>query len=237
METIFLLALAAAIYPQLLAVVAVILTRPNPRPLLWACYLAALVVGIGTSVAILVVFRSRGTIAGESSRSLGASTYLTIGVIAIALAGFLATRKGRAVLGGDLPFLGARARSQRSGPGHVARLKARTEGALREGSLAMAIVVGALLAVPGPFDFLALGHLARGGYRTIVAGALIVAFALIKLILIEVPISSYVIDPDGTAARVARFSGWMRANKLSVIAVVVAVVGLGLIITGISRLG
>ena len=40
MGSIIVLALAAAVYPQLLAVVVIILTRPNPQPLLWACYLA-----------------------------------------------------------------------------------------------------------------------------------------------------------------------------------------------------
>lgn len=236
MGTILLLALAAAVYPQLLAVVAVILTRPNPRPLLWACYLASLVVAIGSSAAILVVFRARGTIAGESSRSLGASTYLVVGTIALALGSCLATRRGRAMIGGGLQFFGAHGRRERSGSAHVAGLKARSEVALREGSLAVAVVVGVLLAVPGPFDFLALGRLARGGYGYVAAGAIIVGFAVIKLTLIEVPIASYAVDPDGTAARVNRFTVWVRANWLSVAAVVVAVVGLGLVVTGISSL-
>ena len=65
---------------------------------------------------------------------------------------------------------------------------------------------------------------------------MIVAITQIKFILIEVPIASYTVDPDGTATRVDRFSAWMRANKLSVVAVVVAVLGLGLIITGILSL-
>src|SRR5262245_17880199 len=176
MGTILLLALAAAVYPQLLAVVAVILTRPNPRPLLWVCYFASLLVAIGSALAILTVFRSRGTIAGESSRGLGASTYLVIGVIALALASLLATRRGRALMGGDLPFLRARLKRERAGSAYVAGLKARTEVALREGSLAVAAVVGALLAVPGPFDLLAFGHLARGGYGYLIAAAIIVGF-------------------------------------------------------------
>lgn len=234
METILLLALAAAVYPQLLAVVVVILARPNPRALLWACYMGSLLVGIGSSVVIFAVFRSRGTIAGESSRSLGASVYLAVGAIALALAGFLATRTGRAMIGGDLPFFGARARNERSGSGHVAKLKARTEAALREGSLAVAALVGVLLAVPGPFDFLALGRLSRSGYRDFAAGAIIVAVVLIKFILIEVPIASYTIDPGGTAAKVDRLSVWMR--KLPPVALVVALVGFGLIVTGISNL-
>ena len=62
-------------------------------------------------------------------------------------------------------------------------------------------------------------------------------FTLIKFLLIEVPIVSYAIDPNGTAARVGRFSGWMRANKMAVVAAIVGVVGLALIGRGISSLG
>jgi peroxiredoxin family protein len=69
--SIILLSLAAAVYPQLLAVVVIILTRPNPQPLLWACYLASLLVSVGSSVVIFAVFHSRGSVAGTSSHRLG----------------------------------------------------------------------------------------------------------------------------------------------------------------------
>ena len=238
METVLLLALAAAVYPQLLAVVVVILTRPSPRPLLWACYLGSIVVSVGASIAIFAVFRSRGTIAGSSSHRLGSATYLTVGAIALVLAWLLATRRGRERLGRDLPFMRKRAQQrERLGSAAVATMKSRAEGALREGSLLVAGVVGALLGVPGPFDFLALGHLARSGDGAVTVGALIAAFTLIKFVLIEVPIVSYAIDRDGTAARVDRFSSWMQANKLTVVAAIVSVVGVVLIGRGMANLG
>ena len=40
MATILALGLAAALYPQLLAIVVVIVTRAEPKRLLWACFLA-----------------------------------------------------------------------------------------------------------------------------------------------------------------------------------------------------
>ena len=98
MGTVLLLALAAAVYPQLLAVVVVILTRPNPRPLLLVCYLASLVVSVGSGIAIFAVFQSRGTIAGTSSHGFGAGAYLALGVVAVLLALVLGTRHGRALL-------------------------------------------------------------------------------------------------------------------------------------------
>jgi hypothetical protein len=237
MPTILLLGLAAAVYPQLLAVVVVILTRPNPKPLLWACYLGSLALGVGAGIAILATFRSRGSIAGTSSRGLGPAAYLAAGVIALAVAIIVWTRRGRAPIGRDLfAFRQARRGEEEARSTVVTRVKSRAEVALREGSVAVAVVVGAALAVPGPFDLLALGRLARGGYGAIAAGAIIVAFLLIKFVFIEAPIVSYAIDADGTAAKVDRFSHWMHANKLAVVAAVVGLVGVGLITGGLSGL-
>ena len=71
----------------------------------------------------------------------------------------------------------------------------------------------------------------------IVAVAAVAGFALIKFMLIEVPIAAYMIDPDGTAASVDRFSRWMHDNKILVVAAFVGLVGLLLIGRGISNLG
>ncbi len=101
----------------------------------------------------------------------------------------------------------------------------------------VAVGVGAVLGIPGPFDLLALGRLTRGGYGLFASLLVVLAFNLIKFLLIEVPLLSYAIDPDGTAGRVEGFSAWMRMNRIKVIAAVVGVVGLVLIGRGIARLG
>lgn len=230
------LGLAAAVYPQLLAVVVVILTRPKPRPLLWACYLGSVCVALGCGIALLAIFRSNGSVAGTSSNRLGPSAYLVIGVITVAVAILAATRRGRGVFGRDFPRLRRRDQNGEQAPGAVKRVTSRAHEALSEGSLTFAAVVGGLLAVPGPFDLLAFGHIARGGYTTFELGGLIVVFTLIKFLLIEVPIVSYAISPASTSARVSRFSNWMAANKLEVIAAVVGVIGLVLIVRGIAGL-
>ena len=95
MGSIILLALAAAVYPQLLAVVVIVLTRPNPRPLLWACYLASLLVSVGSSILFLVAFHSRESVAGTTSQRVGPAAYLSFGVIAVLVAALMGTRRGR----------------------------------------------------------------------------------------------------------------------------------------------
>jgi Sap, sulfolipid-1-addressing protein len=231
--TVLLLALAAAVYPQLLAVVVVILTRPAPRPLLWVCYLASLVTSVASSIAIFAIFRSRATIAGASSRGLGAIGYLVLGGVALVLALLLGTRRGRALLSHVTVAPG---NHRPVGSAVVANVRGQADRALREGSLVVAGLAGLLLAVPGPFDILAVGHVARGGYGVIVALAAMVGFALIKFLLIEVPIAAYMIDSERTAATVGRFSRWMADNKLIGAAAVVGVVGVLLIGQGLSSL-
>jgi hypothetical protein len=232
--TVLLLALAAAVYPQLLAVVMVILTRPDPRPLLWVCWLASLLVSVASSIAIFAIFRSHEAIAGTSSHRLGASGYLAVGVVAVILALLLGTRQGRAML----TRVTAAPRNKRPlGSAVVANVRGQADRALREGSLVVAGLVGVLLALPGPFDILAIGRVARGDYSAVVAVAVMVGFALIKFLLIEVPIGAFAIDPEGTAVTVGRFSRWMADNKLVGVAAVVGLVGVLLIGRGISNLG
>src|SRR5450755_4589949 len=72
MATILALGMAAALYPQLLAIVVVILTRAEPKRLLWACYLGAVGMSIGCGAAVLLIFRDRSSVVGSTSHRLGA---------------------------------------------------------------------------------------------------------------------------------------------------------------------
>jgi hypothetical protein len=237
--TILALALAAAVYPQLLAVVVVILTRPEPRRLLWACYLGAVSVSLACGVAVLLAFRDRSSIAGTTSHRLGASVYLAVGGVAVLVAALVASDRGRALFGVKLAQVRARDRDRDRPERRVSigRVKAGAERALHRGSVLVAAGVGVVLGIPGPFDLVAVGRLARGGYSMVASIAALIGFNLVKFVLIEIPILSYVIDSGGTAARVDRFSSWMKENKVRIIAAVVGVIGVLLIGRGIARLG
>jgi hypothetical protein len=233
--TVLVYAIAAAVYPQLLAVVVIILTRARPLPLLWACYLASLVVSIAGATVIFAVFRSRGTIAGVSSSRLGPAAWFALGGVALLLAIAMATPRGRDLLARSTS-LGREPRQPDAADKPKRGLHTRAEEALGEGSLVVAAVVGALLAVPGPFDLLAIGHLARDGYSIVAAIATALVFALVKFVLIETPIAGYVVDPDGTARRVGSVSRWLQDNKLATVAAVIGLIGLVLISRGFSGL-
>jgi hypothetical protein len=236
--TILAFGLAAAVYPQLLAVVVVILTRPGARRLLWACYLGAASVSVGSGIAVLLVFRDRGTVVGSTAHRLGASVYLVVGALAVLIAILVVrTERGRTLAGGGVKGILPRRRRAPDAPGATDRLKVRAQEALGRGSTLVALAVGVALGIPGPFDPLALGRLARGGYSLLGSIAILVVFNLLKFLLIEIPLMSYTLEPERTAARVDRFSAWMKAHRIEVIAAVVAIVGLVLIGRGVSRLG
>ena len=61
-------------------------------------------------------------------------------------------------------------------------------------------------------------------------------FSLITYVVVELPVLSYAIWPGATAARVAAFSAWLDANKIQVVAAIGAVVGLALIVKGVTSL-
>ena len=238
MGSIILLALAAAVYPQLLAVVVIILTRPNPQPLLWACYLASLLVSVAGSVLIFAIFRSRGSVAGTSSHRLGPAAYLAVGAIAVLVAILMATRRGRELFDRD------RALPRATGAASDDRARWPRRGRVPERSGRSAKVRSwspAWSARCWPFPARSISSL-WGASReaamewSTAAGAMVV-FALIKFILIEVPIAGYTIDRDRTAVTVSRFSGWMQTNKLAAVAAIVGLFGIALIGRGISGLG
>jgi len=243
MQQIVLLALANAgsLAVSLLAVVLVILTRPRPKPLLWAFWLTAVVVSCGVSSIVLFIFRAKGTFLGTTSTSVSPAIYLIAGVIALAVALFASTKRGRELIGREVE------RSQSAEPNSKGSLsdrarakaedvKSKAESELKQGSVWVAIVVGVMVGAPTPFSLAAVGIMVRNGYALPIQLLLIVMFALITYLVVEVPIISYVASPDGTAARVEAFATWLGTHKIQAVAALAAVIGVVLVIKGLSAL-
>jgi hypothetical protein len=236
------LASAGSLSVQLLAIVLVILTRPRPKPLLWAFWLSALVASCGFGFAVLAVFRAKGTILGTTSRSVSPAVYLIFGCIALAAALFAATKRGRELIGQEIEKRQTDTPSD-SSESFADRVRARAEGvktkaeeAMKQGSVWVAIVVGFVLGAPTPFSMAAIGIMVRHDYRLPLQLILIVGFGLVTYVVVEVPIVSYAVWPDQSAARVEAFSDWLGAHKIQAAALVAAVVGLVFIVKGLTAL-
>ena len=226
MGQIVLLAFAAAVFPTLIACVAVMISRPEPRGLLLAFYLGGLISSLTSGVVVLVYFNDGHTVLGSTSSTPSPGTSIVAGLVSLLLAWLMASRRGHGLLD-QWRSRHPRRHEQKQGPSwaerHLNRANAR-----------VAFVVGAAINLPGPFYLLALGDIATGGYSTAEQLGLIVLFNAIMFVLVEVPLVGYLVQPEATAERVASFATWLNANGLRVMGWLVGAVGIGLIVQGLA---
>ena len=226
MRHIVLLACAAAVFPTLIACVAVMISRPEPRRLLLAFYVGGLIASVTSGIVVAASFNSGSTVLGSTSSTPSPGTSITAGLASLVLAWLMASPRGRVLLD-RWRSRHPRRRKQKQGPSwaerHLDRANAR-----------VAFMVGAAINLPGPFYLLALGDMATGGYGTAQQLGLIVLFNAIMFLLVEVPLVGYLVRPEVTAERVASFATWLNANGLRVIGWLVGAVGIGLIVQGLA---
>lgn len=230
MGSIILLAFGACVFPTLLACVAIIISRRNPRGLLLAFYAGGLLTSVSAGIVVLAVFSNGNTVLGNTSSAPHPTTSIVTGLVALLGAWLMASRRGNAML--------ARWRNHH----HHHRKPKREDGrswaerTLDRASWKVAFLVGAIINLPGPFYLLALGEIARGDYSVVGQVALILLFNAIMFLLLEVPLVGYLVRPDATAARVAAMSRWLNANGLRITGWLVGLAGAGVLLEGIAAL-
>jgi hypothetical protein len=76
----------------------------------------------------------------------------------------------------------------------------------------LTFVVGALLTLPGASYLAGLNRIDKLNYSTPETVALVVAFNLIMLALLEIPLLGFAIAPDRTVATIDRAKVWLSRN-------------------------
>jgi hypothetical protein len=214
MAHIVLLALAAAVFPALIACVAIIISLPTPRALLLAFYGGGLIVSVTAGVIVLGIFKDGGAVLGSTTSAPAPAASIVAVAIALVLAGVLLRR--------------------RPSPAREPSAPSWAERHLAGASAAIAFLVGAAINLPGPWYLLALGDIAEGSYSRAQELGLIVLFNAIMFVLLELPLLGYLVRPARTAVLVAAFSNWLHANGMRVTGWFVAAIGLGLLVQGLA---
>ena len=222
MGDIFLLSLAAAVYPALLAAAVVLLALPQPRGLLLGYLIGGMTVSITAGLLILPAFQDSDPVIGSKS-TVSPGAYIFAGVLLLAVAWLVGTRRGREVM-----------TRRRPRPEEPKRDKpSRTSRVLSQGSGYVALGVGAVMNLPGPWYLLALRDIADGSYSKPEQVGLIVLFNVIMFTLIEVPLVGYLLRPDQTAARVAAFNDWLGRNARNIVAILALGFGVYTMVSGV----
>jgi hypothetical protein len=212
------LACLAALFPLMLAVVVLMLTRPRPKRLLLSFLAGGWAMSVAAGLLVLDAFEGVDRELLGSSETVHPGAYLLGGVLCLAAAYLIPRRAARR------PAAPAKA-----GP-------SRAERALGGDRAAVAFAVGAVINVPGIYYLTALHDMATGGYSNAEQIALIVLFNLIMFTFAEVPLVGYLFSPAKTAAHVARFQDLLTSNATRVVALLALGLGIVLTVKGIAAL-
>jgi len=226
---LLLLALEAALYPTLLAAVVILLAQPR-RVVLLGSYLAGgLTISIGLGCAI--VFAAQGSLSSGSSSTLSWTADLAIGGLALLLAVALATRSDER--------LRARRAARREAKGKPEKVKDEdkepwSQRLLAGGSAPIVFFAALAINVPGAAYLVGLKDIAAGHHSTGASIGLILAFNAIMFMLAEIPFAGLLIAPEKTDALVESANAWFSRNGRAIAMVICAVLGIFLVIRGIS---
>lgn len=223
MARIIALGLAAAVFPLLLACVALLISRPNPRRLLVGFYLGGLAISVASGLWVLSRFKGGDSVLGSDRSSPSPGVSIVAGAVALVLAWLMISARGRS-------RIEAR-RARRAAPVEEAK-PTWAEAHLDRANVLVAVAVGAAINLPGPFYLLALGDIAQGGYTRGQELGLILLFNVTMFLLLEVPLIGYLIAPEATTRRVAELSRWLRANGTVLLGAIVGFSGLSFVVQG-----
>ncbi len=225
MGDVFFLAFLAALYPTLLAATTVMLLLPHPKRLLLGYLLGAAMTSITLGLVIVFTLRHSG-LAHTTQTTLGPGADIVLGCLALAIAIVLGTGRDQRLV--------ERRRERKAAKGP--QDPPRWQQALGRGSARTTFVVGALLTLPGATYITALYRIADENLADPVTVAVILAFNLIMLMLLEIPLLAYTIAPEWTPKAVERFKGALRERGRGWAVRGATIVGILLIARGIITL-
>jgi hypothetical protein len=213
------LALAAAVYPPLLAGIIILLARDKPVAMLAAFMAGGMLVTF--VLGLLIVFVLGDWLSNRSQNSTSPIVDIVVGVLSLVGAVVLHRRireRERGVVRAS--------KKQKDGP-------SRTQLMLNEGTPWAAFAAGLILNLPGIWYLDALKDIAQSNPSTTTVIVEILVFIVIMFSLAELPLIGYLVAPEATQLRVASFQAWMSRNGRTVGMWAAALIGAYLLIKGI----
>jgi Sap, sulfolipid-1-addressing protein len=220
-DRFFVLSLTAALNPTLFAAVMVMLLSTSAKRLMLGYLLGAYIMSITVGLVILLALPESSGVS-TARHSLSPAMDLTLGLIAL-LVGL--------VLGSGPPRRIRERREKRKLEGE--KKTPRWRRALNEGSPRVTFAVGAVLSLPGASYLVALDILNKQDLSRGANVISVIAFNLIMLLLVELPLLGYVFAPDWTFKAVGGFQAWISRGGRRIAVRAAIVVGALLILRGI----
>ena len=226
----FALAFLSALNPKLLALDLLLIENRRPRAMFLWLLVGGLVVGVTIGLLDVLVFHIDAI---NDQRSVSAGIDLALGLFLLVAGALVATgrvhgrRKAPAAAEGRQPEKQEKKREKKG---------SWAQRLLAEPRLALAVLVGAVIGIPGASYLAALHHLVAGKYSTATEVIAVFVFVVISFLLIIIPYAFLELRPEATKARLKRSQLWLADHAKQLIAVVALVLGAYLAISAIVRL-
>jgi ABC-type Fe3+-siderophore transport system permease subunit len=222
----FALAFTAALNPKLLALDLLLMENRRPRAMFLCLLLGGLTVALTVGLLDVLIVHADAI---KAQVSVGAGVDLAVGLLLLSVGGLLATgrlhgrRKVPVPVGAGLPEKPQKKDSW-------------AQRVLSEPRLGLAMLVGALIGIPGASYITALHNLVAGRYSTAIQVAAVIVFVLIEFVLIIIPFAFLELRPEATKARLKHSQDWLLSHARQLMAAIALLLGAYLAVSGLVRL-
>ena len=222
----FALAFLSALNPKLLALDLLLIENRRPRAMFLCVLLGGMTVALTIGLLDVLAFHADAI---KSQGTVSAGVDLALGLLLLAAGALLATgrlhgRRKAEVLAGDQP------------PGPPEKKDSWAQRALAEPRFGLAMLVGAVIGIPGASYLTALHLLVTGTSSTATQVLAVVLFVIIDFLLILIPFAFLELRPEATKALLKHTQDWLLSHALQLMATIALLLGAYLTISGLIRL-
>jgi hypothetical protein len=224
MGRVLLFSLTAMANPTLVGVTTLMLLLPSPQKLMLGYLIGAYAMSITLGIVIVRAEQHAGLVqAGK--QTINPVLDLALGMIVLTIG--LLLRSGR-----DRPVRERRAERKRDKPPKTPRW----QKVLSRGDPKIAVLIGAVLTLPGASYLAALTGIAKLNAAAPASVLLVVMVNLIMLALLEVPLLCFLFAPEWTPVAINRAKAAAQRRGRSILIVGTLGIGSALILRGVIEL-
>ena len=222
----FALAFLSALNPKLLALDLLLIENRRPRAMFLCLLLGGMTVATTIGLLDVLVFHADAI---KAQGKVSAGVDLAVGLLLLTAGGLLITgrlhgRRKVQVPAGDGP------------PDKPEKKDGWAQRVLSEPRLGLAMLVGAVIGIPGATYLTALHNLVTGNSSTAIQVLAVVIFVIIDFLLIIIPFAFLELRPEATKALLKHSQDWLLSHALQLMATIALLLGAYLTISGLVRL-
>ncbi len=222
----FALAFLSALNPKLLALDLLLIENRRPRAMFLCLLLGGMTVALTIGLLDVLVFHADAI---KHQGTVSAGVDLALGLLLLAAGALLATGRLHGRRKAPVPAGDRQPEKPEKKDGWAQRV-------LSDPRLGLAMLVGAVIGIPGASYLTALHDLVTGKSSTATQVIAVVIFVIIDFLLIIIPFAFLELRPEATKARLKHTQDWLLSHALQLMTAIALLLGAYLAISGLIRL-